>query len=184
MKLKQYLALLRGINVGGNNIIKMVALAASFEKMGFANVKTYIQSGNVIFQTPPTDLPKLTKKIEAALAKDFNYLPSVVVISSDQLKKIIQTAPQGFGQEPEKFRYDVIFLKAPCTPAEALKSVDTKEGVDQVHAGKDALYFWRLTAKATQSALPKIVQKPVYKSMTIRNWNTTTKLLALIEKSN
>ncbi|HVR19008.1 MAG TPA: hypothetical protein VMS65_04915, partial [Polyangiaceae bacterium] len=83
-----------------------------------------------------------------------------------------------------KFRYDVIFLKEPLTAALAMKSVRTKEGVDRAFAGKRVLYFSRLVAKATQSQLGKLVGLPVYKSMTIRNWNTTTKLLALMQSSD
>ena len=65
-----------------------------------------------------------------------------------------------------------------------MKSVRTKEGVDRAFAGKGVLYFSRLVAKATQSQMGKIVGLPVYKSMTIRNWNTTTKLLALMQSSD
>ena len=74
-----------------------------------------------------------------------------------------------------KFRYDVIFLER--RPPRALKSVKTKEGVDQAFAGPDVLYFSRLTAKAAQSQLSRVISLPIYQSMTIRNWNTTTKLL-------
>jgi len=65
-----------------------------------------------------------------------------------------------------------------------MKNVSTKEGVDHAYKGKYVLYFSRLTSKASQSHLAKIIKLPVYQSMTIRNWNTTTKLLALMEKGN
>jgi uncharacterized protein (DUF1697 family) len=75
-------------------------------------------------------------------------------------------------------------LKEPLTPAEAMEKVTTKEGVDHVYQGKSALYFSRLISKATQSRLPRIIALPVYQYMTIRNWSTTTKLLAMMEKTH
>lgn len=178
----QYLALLRGINVGGNNIIQMADLKTCFESMGLTEVLTYIQSGNVLFKSAETDKAKLTKKIEAGLTERFRFKARLVVITHKQLKQAVEEAPRGFGKSPDKFRYDVIFLKEPLTPKEAMKSVGVKEGVDNAYAGKGVLYFSRLISKATQSRLTRIIGMPVYQSMTIRNWNTTTKLLALMEK--
>lgn len=180
--MNQYLILLRGINVGGKNIIKMADLKASFDEMGFSNVLTYIQSGNVVFKSDEKDKALLTAQIEKGLSKRFNFQARVVVISYKELTAIVRDAPEGFGKDDKKFRYDVIFLKEPMTPKEAMKSVSAREGVDTAHTGKQALYFSRLTAKASQSHLTKIIGQPVYQSMTIRNWNTTTKLLALMEK--
>lgn len=181
MKTTSYLALLRGINVGGNNIIKMQDLKAFFEKQGFENVSTYIQSGNVLFTSAEQNLASLTEKIERALSKKFDYKATVVVVSHKNMKAAIKTAPKGFGKQPAKFRYDVIFLKAPLTGKVAIKKISIKEGVDEAKAGKQVLYFSRLISKATQSKLNKIVGTPIYKQMTIRNWNTTSKLLALME---
>ncbi|MBL8103609.1 MAG: DUF1697 domain-containing protein [Anaerolineales bacterium] len=179
-----YLALLRGINVGGKNIIKMVDLKASFESMGFSDVKTYIQSGNVVFASVEKDNARLTDEIEKTLSKRFNYMSRLVLVAHSEMKKIVAGAPKGFGGEPDTYRYDVIFLKEPLTPKEAMKSVSTREGVDTAHAGKQALYFSRLISRASQSHLTKIIGLPVYQNMTIRNWNTTTKLLALMEGQN
>lgn len=178
----QYLALLRGINVGGKNIIKMTDLKACFESLGFSDVVTYIQSGNVLFKSAEQDKAKLTNRIEKELSKRFEYPSRLVIVTHEELKKTVVNAPRGFGDEPDKFRYDVIFLKEPLTPKEAMKSVSVREGVDAAHAGKRALYFSRLISRASQSYLTKIVGTPVYQSMTIRNWNTTTKMLALMEK--
>ena len=82
----------------------------------------------------------------------------------------------------------VPFLKIAMTlslcAASVLNALTLKEGVDEVHAGKGVLYFSRLIAKATQSKISRIVSLPIYQEMTIRNWNTTTQLLNLIEKSS
>ena len=180
--MNQYLVLLRGINVGGKNIIKMADLKASFEEMGFSNVVTYIQSGNVLFKSEGKDKASLTTRIERGLSKRFDFEAKVVLISQEELAAIVRDAPEEFGKDGKKYRFDVIFLKEPLTPKEAMKSVSVRGGVDGAHAGKQALYFSRLISRASQSYLTKIIGMPVYRNMTIRNWNTTTKLLDLMQK--
>lgn len=184
MDMNRYVALLRGINVGGKNLIKMPALKACFEVEGFQDVATYIQSGNVLFGGKEKDCTLLCSRIEEALSRSFHYPSRVVILSYPQMKTIVQQAPKGFGAKPALYRYDVIFLKEPLTAKEAMKQVTLQDGVDQAFAGKDVLYFSRLTAKAAQSRLPRIISLPIYKNMTIRNWNTTTKLLKLMEPAD
>jgi uncharacterized protein (DUF1697 family) len=180
----QYLVLLRGINVGGNNIIKMADLKACFESMGFVDVVTYIQSGNVVFKAAEKDKAKLTTKIESVLSERFSYKSRLVTVAYKELKKVVEDAPKGFGKDLDQYRCDVIFLKEPLTVKEAMKNVRVREGVDNAYAGKTVLYFSRLTSRASQSYLTKIITLPMYQNMTIRNWNTTTKLLALMEAGN
>lgn len=184
MDMNCYVALLRGINVGGKNLIKMPALKACFEVEGFQDVATYIQSGNVLFGAKEKDCTLLCSRIEEALSRSFHYPSRVVIRSYPQMKAIVQQAPKGFGAKPALYRYDVIFLKEPLTAKETMKQVTLQDGVDQAFAGKDVLYFSRLTAKAAQSRLPRIISLPIYKNMTIRNWNTTTKLLKLMEPAD
>lgn len=175
-----YVALLRGINVGGKNLIRMPALKACFESNGFDDVATYIQSGNVLFSAPAAKPADLTRRIEAMLAEGFDYIPTVVVRSRMQMRSVVDKAPNGFGTEPSKYRYDVIFLKEPLTARKAIQVLDPKAGVDEVHAGTGVIYSSRLEARATSSRLNKIVGSPIYPNITIRNWNTTTKLLQLM----
>jgi uncharacterized protein (DUF1697 family) len=175
----RYVALLRGINVGGKNPVPMADLRAAFEEAGHAAVRTYIQSGNVLFEAPgkvdETD-------VEAVLERRFG-VPLVVVLRTDrQLRAVVEGAPEGFGRQPGTFHSDVVFLKAPLTSRQAMKVVDLREGVDSAWTGRGVVYFQRLSAKRTQSRMSKIVGTPEYKSMTIRNWQTTTKLLALLDE--
>ena len=123
---------------------------------------------------------KLAPTIEAALAARFSYQASVVVRSEKDMRAIVARAPAGFGTEPAKYRYDVIYLKAPLTAAAAIKQVPVKPGVDQATVGPGVLYFSRLISQASSSRLGKIAALPLYASVTIRNWNTTTKLLKLV----
>jgi uncharacterized protein (DUF1697 family) len=175
----RYVALLRGINVGGKNLIKMPALKACFEAQGFTDVATYIASGNVLFSSP-AGAAALAPRIEAALGAAFGYDASVVLRSRRQLADTVARAPKGFGAAPDRFRYDVLFLKAPLAAATALAQLPIRDGVDAAHAGPGALYVSRLIARAAQSKLSRVAALPIYQQMTIRNWNTTTALLRLL----
>ena len=179
-----YVALLRGINVGGKNLIKMPELKAAFEADGFGDVATYIQSGNVLFSSSGSSSGAVTDRIEAMLADAFDYVPTVVVRSRTQMRSIVGKAPKGFGAQPETYRYDVMFLKEPLTAKTAIKEVPTNPAVDASFAGTGVLYFSRLIAKATASRMGQVVASPIYPRITIRNWNTTTKLLSLMDAAS
>ena len=179
--MSRYVALLRGINVGGKNLLKMSALKACFEQHGFRDVATYIQSGNVLFTSTGSERHKLAHRIEDLLTATFTYRASVVLRTRKQLQDIVGRAPHGFGAHPARYRYDVLFLKEPLTASTAMKSVLVKPGVDQAHAGVGVVYFSRLISKASQSRLSRLVALPIYRSITIRNWNTTTTLLRMME---
>ena len=177
-----YLALLRGINVGGKNIIKMADLRSCFEAEGFRDVATYIQSGNVIFRSSSIGLRTLTNRIEEMLAVAFDYEASVVMRSRKQMRSVVADAPAGFGEQPQAYRYDVIFLKAPLTATAAMEGVPTRPGVDDAWAGSGVLYFCRRIDLASRSYLSRLASMPLYLRVTVRNWNTTTRLLELMDQ--
>ena len=175
----RYVALLRGINVGGRNKVPMADLREVFETAGHAEVSTYIQSGNVLFRSP-TAGPVLEREIEAHLEQRFG-LPLVVVVRSlRQLRTVVKKAPAGFGTEPDTFHSDVIFLRAPLTGTQAMTVVKLRDGVDEAWSANGVLYFQRLSTQRTKSRMGQIVGTPEYKQMTIRSWRTTTKLLELL----
>ena len=177
----RYVALLRGINVGGKNLINMRALKACFEDNGFGNVVTYIQSGNVLFDSHGSSAAELTTKVEAMLTSTFGYSARVLLRNQAQMRRIVQSAPTGFGKQPDRYRYDVVFLLPPLTPRESFKELPIKEGVDQAFTGPGVLYFSRLVSKLTQSRLNRVASLPIYQNMTLRNWNTTVKLIEMME---
>src|SRR5689334_14329163 len=109
----QYVALLRGINVGGNNIIKMADLKTCFAALGLVDVATYIQSGNVLFAAAEQSSPELAQRIETALSARFGYESRIVLRDHAQLSAIVSDAPAGFGSQPDLYRYDVVFLREP-----------------------------------------------------------------------
>src|SRR5688500_2211865 len=175
----QYVALLRGINVGGKNLVKMADLRAAFESMGFADVATYIASGNVLFRTPRQRRESLGDGIESELTRRFGTELKVVLLTQPHLKDVVEGAPRGFGGDLHL--WDVVFVRKPLTVKKAFGVVEIREGVDRAWPGRGVLYFSRLAAKATGSRLNKVASLPEYKNMTIRNWSTTTKLLTLME---
>jgi uncharacterized protein (DUF1697 family) len=175
-----YLALLRGINVGGRNPVAMADLRAAFEAAGHASVRTYIQTGNVLFES---DAPSasLEQEIEAVLERRFGFPLVVVVRSSRQFRTVVTKAPEGFGQTPDLHHSDVVFLKGGLTPRQALRVVEVRDGVDRVWPGPGVLYFERLSARRTASRMNRIAGTPEYKQMTIRSWATTMKLVGLLD---
>ena len=180
MASKRYVALLRGINVGGRNIVSMADLRAAFETEGYGSVSTYIQSGNVLFET---DAPRssLERDLESMLERHLGSPLVVIIRSHVQLRSIVGRAPDGFGDDPDTFHSDVVFLTGGLTSRRAMGVVSLREGVDEAWAGTGVVYFRRLSARRSQSRMSRIVSTPEYQRMTIRNWNTTTKLLQLLE---
>lgn len=177
----RFVALLRGINVGGKNLISMADLRGELERAGYAAVETYIQSGNVLFET---DAPRsgLEASIESLLAERLGCPVLVVVRSHRQLAEVVARSPGGFGAERGVRLADVVFLKAPLSPAQAMRAVSLREGVDRAWTGPGVLYFDRLAERKAQSRLSRLVGTTPYQRMTIRNWATTTRLLALLDE--
>jgi uncharacterized protein (DUF1697 family) len=176
-----YVALLRGINVGGKNKVPMAALRAAVESGGHRSVRTYIQSGNVLFDSN-APAAGIEADLEALLARELGMDLVVVVRSHRQLRSVVRDAPDGFGTQPERFHSDAVFLKSPLTAAQAMQVVQTRDGVDRAWPGRGVLYFERLSERRTQSRMSRIMGTPEYQLMTIRSWSTTTKLLAMLEQ--
>jgi uncharacterized protein (DUF1697 family) len=177
-----YVALLRGINVGGRNKLSMAVLKQLLEEIGLEDVRTYIQSGNAIFRST-LSADTIARKIEAGLTAALGLddeLIKVLVLSHAQLKAVVEKRPKGFGDEPDKHHSDAIFLMDIDGKA-AFAVFSPREGVDKVWQGEGVIYSQRLSAERTRSRLSRIVASPLYKSMTIRSWATTAKLLELME---
>ncbi len=181
--MKSYVVLVRGINVGGKNKVQMKTLKECLGKMGFSDVTTFIASGNVLLKSNK-NTAFVKAQIEKALPKNFKLdskLLKVLVLTKSQLQAIVDHKPKGFGEQPKKYHCDAIFL-IDITSAKAMAVFNPKEGVDIIWPGKGVIYSQRLSAQRTKSRLSKIMGTPEYKSMTIRNWNTTAKLLEMIRE--
>ena len=180
--LSRYVVLLRGVNVGGKNKVPMAALREVLGARGFADVSTYIASGNVLLRS---ELPAagVQAAVEEALVEGFDLdddLIKVLALTPEQLRAVVADRPEGFGEQPDTYHCDAIFLIG-VDVDEGLSVFKPREGVDRVWPGTGVIYSQRLSAQRTKSRLGQIVGTPAYKSMTIRSWQTTLKLHALLD---
>ena len=172
-----YVALLRGINVGGNTKVQMSTLKTCFETLGYSNVTTYINSGNVLFSAPSTDNLTLTKVIEDSIEATFDMKIPVLIIPAALLQQITERVPASWQNNPG-MKCDVLFLWKDAKADEVLKIAIPNPMFDDVLVFQNVI-VWRVDREhATKSKLLKIIGTAVYKQITIRNINTVRKLVA------
>lgn len=178
----RYVALLRGINVGGNNKVDMKTLKRAFEEAGMEDVITYINSGNIIFSHKEMPHAKLAAVLEKIIEKEFRLAIKVLLRDLKNLKAVAKTLPASW-QTNAEMKCDVMFLWEEVDSPEVLKQLTIKEGLDDVKYVPGAI-LWRVDKKdVTRSGLMKIVGSKLYKLMTIRNCNTLRKLVEMMEPS-
>jgi uncharacterized protein (DUF1697 family) len=176
-----HVALLRGINVGGKNIIPMAALAQTFLRMKFSPVKTFIASGNVIFGAPKQDLRKLEARIERELASDFQYDARVVVKSKREMDAIVKGIAKVWPKPSGATRYYVAFLRHAVDNKKLLARFTPKPGVETLAYVPGALLWAAKTSALTKSTVSRqLLAKEIYQEMTMRNLNTTLKIADLM----
>ncbi|HEX8182450.1 MAG TPA: DUF1697 domain-containing protein [Candidatus Saccharimonadales bacterium] len=179
--MKTYALLLRGINVGGKNKIPMADLRICLVQLGCSDVITYIQSGNVVVRSD-MDAQQLGPAVETMISNNFKLdssLIKVLVLDRAQFQHIVDNKPAGFGEQPDVYHSDVVFL-INIDAGQAMSVFDPREGVDHVWPGNGVIYSQRVSELRTKSRLGKIIGTSAYRSMTIRNWNTTVKILELM----
>jgi uncharacterized protein (DUF1697 family) len=177
-----HVALLRGINVGGKNIIPMAALAKVFEAMKFSPVKTFIASGNVIFGAAKQDLRKLEAKIEHVLQLEFNYDARIVVKTKRELDAIVKAIRAEWPKPNATTRYYVMFLRHGIDNKRVLDAFDPRAGVETLTYAPGALLWAAKVNALTKSTVQrKMLAKDIYREITVRNLNTTLKLGELLE---
>jgi uncharacterized protein (DUF1697 family) len=172
-----YVALLRGINVGGKALVTMGKLKETFEGLKLKDVKTYINSGNVVFTGGGSDRARLRRRIEKAINDDFGLDVSVVLRDTAELKRIVDELPSSW-QNGDKYKCDVFFSDEFRTK----KSVDLlplTAGVEEVRFVPGAILCRIPRAKQSKSKLTRLVGTDIYKKMTARNVNTVRKLYDL-----
>lgn len=180
--MKTVIVLLRGVNVGGKNKVPMSKLQRCLEELGYSDVATYIASGNVLLRSKKT-LHAIRSEIETVLPKKFDIDRKhikALVMTDTALRSIISNKPKGFGEDPTTYHSDVVFL-IDRTASEAMGAFSPKEGVDTVWPGTNVIYSQRLSSLRTKSRLNRVMGTSAYEHMTIRNWNTVTKLQTLLD---
>lgn len=178
-----YVALLRGINVGGNNKVSMSELRECFEKLGFTNVSTYINSGNIFFDSTETDVVKLVKACENAIEQTFGFVVVVMVISKTDYTEALEHAPSWWADGTEGTRNDALFVIPPTTTKEVLGELSKKTSTVDRLASHGQVVFWTLPmSDYNKSVVPKMIGTPIYKRVTMRSSTTTKKLGTMFEK--
>ncbi len=177
-----YVALLRGINVGGKRKVSMKLLKDTFERAGMESVITYINSGNVIFKSNSRDSKKLTRTLETAIETDFGFVVKVLLRDHNTIKAIVKALPEAWKNDLA-MKCDVMFLWEQLDHPDVIKHLTIKSAIDEVRYMPGAV-LWRVDrVNVTKSAIMKLVGTELYKHMTIRNCNTTRKLLELMENT-
>jgi uncharacterized protein (DUF1697 family) len=176
-----YVALLRGINVGGKNVIPMAALSRTFEGIGLSSVQTYIQSGNVLFQTADSDPRALETRVERALTKAHRYDAKVVVRSLEEMAGVVDGVPRAWKRADPTMRYNVLFLRHEIDTEEILDGLTPKSSIEQVSYRPGVLYWSAHTSDLGQTSMVKLSSKAIYRQLTVRNLNTTKKIFQLMK---
>jgi len=174
--------LLRGVNVGGNNMIKMSALKVSFEKLGFTEVSTYINSGNIIFKSKETDARKLERKIEQMLVKEYELDSKVVLRSLAEMEKLVKSLPKTWDGD-SRWRYNVIFLRHTIDSEEIVAELQFKNDIEQLVYHPGVLFWSAQVTDINRTAMQKLPSRKIFQHMTVRNLNTTKKLYELMKQA-
>lgn len=179
-----YLALLRGINVGGNNVIKKEDLKQCFENAGFSKVKTYIQSGNILFESSEKDVPKIKEKIEKGLKKYLKNHIITLVLSEEEYRKTLKSAPKDWGKK-EDYKYNALFFTEELSKKEITEALPAakKEAHEETTVTPKAIFWSAPKSHYSKTAYSQeLVKSKIYKKVTIRNSNTSFKLLELFNE--
>ncbi|WP_342566422.1 DUF1697 domain-containing protein [Paenibacillus sp. FSL R7-0345] len=174
-----YVALLRGINVGGNNIISMKLLKQTFEQAGMTSVTTYINSGNIIFSSADHPQEQLPEILEQAILKDFGLSIKVLIRSLPEIRTVMEALPDSWSNG-DMFRSDVMFLWDEADDESVLDKLPLKPGIGTLLYVQGAVLYSVERENVIKSAMAKLIGSSVYKLMTVRNVNTTRKIYQLM----
>jgi uncharacterized protein (DUF1697 family) len=178
--LTTYLALLRGINVGGANKVPMKELRRTFEDLGLENVRTYLQSGNVIFESRSSTPKRLADEIEDALAQAFGLKISVLLRTRPELKRIASGNPF-LTEDAKPTSLHVMFLAARAS-SKAIKTLDPdRSPPDEFEVRGSEVYLWFPNGSGRSKLTIDYFESKLGTRATARNWNTITKVLAQME---
>lgn len=173
------ISMLRGINVGGHNIIKMDALRNLYESLGIPDAQTYVQSGNVVFRTNERDAIRLAKKIQNGIEKGFGCKPEIILRSSAELADVIARNPFAKRRDIEPGKLLVLFLASEPNSEARKKVLAIKADPEELHmSGREVYIYFRNGMGKTK--LPwTTIEKLLGTPGTGRNWNSVTKLLEM-----
>lgn len=179
--MKRYIAFLRGINISGKNKVSMTELKQGFERLDYTNVKTYLNSGNVIFSSDEADTIKTTSRIEEMIKNQFRLDIPVFVISKEELEDILYHAPEWWGDESKEIYDNLIFIMPPATFKDVYDEIgEPKEGLEKIEEYKETIY-WSFSRKNYQKTnwWSKTASANIGSKLTIRTANTVKKIVGM-----
>lgn len=160
----------------------MADLKSCFERAGFTNVSTYINSGNVIFETSGKTVAALAAEIETCIKEQLSLPVRVVVIDQPSYSAMMETAPAGYGQK-EGWKYNVLFLIPPYDISEIVSDIgELKPDIESMTIGDGVIFQELLFTSFGKTTGGKLASRNSYQKMTVRNWNTARKLRLLLEQ--
>jgi uncharacterized protein (DUF1697 family) len=175
--MQTYIALIRGINVGGSHMLPMKDLKLLFERNGCVEVQTYIQSGNVVFRSTLSDLKRLAKQVMADVAKARGFEPRAIVLTRSELERAAAGNPFGEAEGNPKSVH-LFFLAEPATKPD-LKSLDALKAKSERYALKGKVLYLHTPDGFGTSKLASRAERLLGVEATARNWRTVTILLQM-----
>ncbi|MFA6368406.1 MAG: DUF1697 domain-containing protein [Bacteroidales bacterium] len=182
--MKTYISILRGINVSGHKLIKMEALRTSYENMGFSNVKTYVQSGNVIFSYDDIEINKLEEQIFQQIKKDFGFDVPVIVMSIEKIEEIIKNNPFLKDKSKEESFMHVTFLASKSETYNFNTIEEKKQGNEDIVFSDYAVYLYCPNGYGNTKLNNNFIETKLKVRATTRNWKTTNELFQIAKQLN
>ena len=177
----RYVALLRGINVGGRTLVKMADLKSCIENLGFDRVSTYIASGNVLFDSDENDAAELAGTIEAAIETRFELPVKVVVLDRTAYGRIVKAIPKPWIGDAA-LRANVAFLRPGTDAKQVVRELEPDAAIEEVKAVDGAILWATRRDSLNRSVMRKLIGGAAYKELTVRSLNTTLKLHELLAR--
>jgi len=176
------ISLLRGVNVGGHNQIKMDALRALYESLGLRDAQTYVQSGNVVFRTTQKDLVALARKIQNGIDRIGGFRPEVILRTASELRKVIARNPFAARRDIDPRKFLILFLAEEPGPEARSAVLGIKADPEEFRLDGRDVYIYYANGLARPKMPWMAVEKIVKIPGTGRNWNTVNKLVEMAEQ--
>ena len=178
--MKIYIALFRGINVGGKNVLPMKELKALLENLGLQNVKSYIQSGNVVFQSNEKSTLGLSSKISAEIEKSHGFKPQVLLLNIEEMEEAIESNPFPEAESDPKTLHLNFLASVPATPD--LQALESLKKENERFELKGNVFYLHAPDGIGRSKLAANAERLLGVAMTSRNWRTVCKIMAMAKE--
>ncbi|MDQ2900558.1 MAG: DUF1697 domain-containing protein [Acidobacteriota bacterium] len=176
------ISLLRGVNVGGHNRIKMDSLRTLYESLGLRDARTHVQSGNVIFATEDRDVVRVSERIADGIERSFGFRPRVIARTVSEMRGVVARNPFAGREGIEPSKLLVVFLASEPSEAVREKVREIATDSEELRIGGRELYIYFRNGMARPKLSPALFERTLKIPGTGRNWNSVTKLLEIAEE--